>query len=137
MVELAQYAVHRFCDASLIVHCTAGDLRPSAGARRTDSRATQTGRYADIDRCRSCFLLRNDGENQYSVMPLILFDSFFESESMEHHRDDVHFAGVLCALPEQMNRKKKFTPVPQIVFALLSSEDERDYCKWNMTVNAK
>lgn len=113
----------------MIVHCTVGDLRPSAGARRRDSRAIQTGEYADIDRCHGCFLFRNDGENQYSVVHLILFDSFFESESIKHHRDDMkHFAGVLCAHPEHTNRKKNSTSSLQTVFALHSSEDIKDYC---------
>lgn len=139
MVAFMQFTVHWFCDVSMIVQYTLWrDLRPSAGARRRDSRAMQTGEYANIVRCQGCLLFRNDGENQYSVMHLILFDSLFESESIKHHRDDVkHFAGVLCARPEQITRKKKFTPCLQIVFALHSSEDRKDYCKWDMTVNAK
>lgn len=115
MVAFMQYTVHWFCFVWMIVHCTVGDLRPSAGARRRDSRAIQKEEYADIDGCHRCFLFRNDGENQYSVVHIILFDGFSESESIQHHRDDIkHFARVLCAHPEHINRKEKFTQFLQV-----------------------
>lgn len=140
MAAPVQHAVHRFCDVSTAARCAADDLRPSAGAARTrDSRATQTGEDADIDG--RCFLLRNGGErkkNQYSAMHLILFDSFFESESMKHCGDDMrHFAGVVCAHPAHVNGKEKLTALLQIVFALHSSEDKRDYCQWDVTVKCQ
>lgn len=72
MVAFMHFTVHGFCDVSVVVPCTVGDLRPSAGARRRDSRPIQKWEYADIDRCHDCFLFGDDGENQYSVMHLIL-----------------------------------------------------------------
>ena len=48
-------------------------------------------------------------------MHVILFDSFFEPGSIQHHRDDMkHFAGVLGAHPKHINRKKKFTQTLQV-----------------------
>lgn len=56
-----------FCGVSVSVHHSVGDLRPSTGARRMNSRATQTGEYADIHRCHSRFLFRNDSDNQSCI----------------------------------------------------------------------
>lgn len=104
MVTSVHCMVRWVCDVSVIVHCASGDLRPSAGARRRDSRAIQTGENFDIDRWRGSFLFRNDRENQYSVMCLMAFDSSFVSESIKHHREKI------CGCPEHIEIKKKFTP---------------------------
>lgn len=90
--------------AALLAWYVGDDLRPSVGARRRDSRAAQRRGCTDFDRRRHCFLWRDDGEHQYSLEHLILFDSFFESGSIKLHRDNMkHFAAVLHSHPEQNN----------------------------------
>jgi len=100
-VEYTWHVVPSVCKMSIRVKSAIGDLRPNAGARRKDRRATHRGEHPDIDKWHSCFLFRDDRENRYSVMLIQSFSEMLSvSESMKRHANDVHLAVALMFIQD-------------------------------------